>query len=73
MVKDPNVGWDLVHDRTKEGEDMFVLAEIQDLCHDEAKEFPRSLLVYFVGSGRQDLGCVWANKCHDLVCHHVMI
>eukprot|EP00957_Ditylum_brightwellii_P080292 6106811-Ditylum_brightwellii.AAC.1 len=37
MVKDPNAGWDLVHDGADEGEDQLVLAENQDLCHDEAK------------------------------------
>eukprot|EP00957_Ditylum_brightwellii_P035948 2723664-Ditylum_brightwellii.AAC.1 len=41
VVKDPSVGWDLVHDRVDEGEDLFVLAEIQDLCHDKAKESPQ--------------------------------
>eukprot|EP00957_Ditylum_brightwellii_P090820 6915636-Ditylum_brightwellii.AAC.1 len=48
MVKDPNVGWDLVHDGVDDGEDQLVLAENQDLCHDKAKEVPWHLLYYFV-------------------------
>eukprot|EP00957_Ditylum_brightwellii_P128679 9815811-Ditylum_brightwellii.AAC.1 len=43
-----NVGWDLVHGRANEGEDQLVLAENQNLCHDEAEEVPRHLLHYFV-------------------------
>eukprot|EP00957_Ditylum_brightwellii_P093598 7127506-Ditylum_brightwellii.AAC.1 len=73
MIKDPNIWWDLVHDGANEGEDLLVLAEIKDLRHDETKESPRSLLHYCVGSGRQDLDSVDANKCCDLVYHHVMI